>query len=97
MVSPPEYRLTLFITGGSPNSVRAINNLKSICEQYLMGRYELEVIDVYQNPEMAKTEQIVALPTLIKKQPGPLRRLVGDMSDTAKVLRGLGISEIKEK
>jgi circadian clock protein KaiB len=91
MYSLPEFQLTLFVTGGSPNSVRAINNLKVICEQYLRGRYELEVIDVYQRPEMAKQEQIIALPTLIKKQPGPLRRLVGDMSDTSKVLRGLGI------
>ena len=91
--SLPEYQLTLFITGGSPNSVRAINNLKAICEQYLAGRYDLKVIDVYQNPEMAKQQQIIALPTLIKKQPGPLRRLVGDMSDTLKVLRGLGIAK----
>jgi circadian clock protein KaiB len=91
MYSLPEFQLTLFVTGGSPNSVRAINNLMVICEQYLRGRYELEVIDVYQRPEMAKQEQIIALPTLIKKQPGPLRRLVGDMSDTSKVLRGLGI------
>jgi circadian clock protein KaiB len=91
--SLPEYQLTLFITGGSPNSVRAINNLKAICEQYLAGRYDLKVIDVYQSPEMAKQQQIIALPTLIKKQPGPLRRLVGDMSDTLKVLRGLGIAK----
>ena len=86
-----EYRLTLFITGGSPNSVRAINNLKSICEKHLAGRYDLEVIDVYQNPELATQEQIIALPTLIKRLPDPVRRLVGDMSDTQKVLRGLGL------
>ena len=83
----------MFITGGSPNSVRAINNLKSICEKYLPGNYDLEVIDVYQNPELAREEQIIALPTLIKKHPDPLRRLVGDMSDTAKVLNGLGITD----
>jgi circadian clock protein KaiB len=88
----PEYKLTLFITGGSPNSVRAINNLKSICELHLAGRYELTLIDVYRNPEIATREQIIALPTLIKSAPGPVRRLVGDMSDTQKVLRGLGIS-----
>ena len=93
MSSGVEYQLTLFITGGSPNSVRAINNIKSICDQYLSDRYELEVVDVYQNPELAKQEQIIALPTLIKRQPGPLRRLVGDMSDTAKVLRGLDITD----
>jgi circadian clock protein KaiB len=89
----PIYQLTLFITGGSPNSVRAINNLKVICEKHLSGRYELDIIDVYQNPELANQEQIIALPTLIKRSPEPVRRLVGDMSDTAKVLRGLGISD----
>lgn len=94
MDSGSKYSLVLFITGGSPNSVRAINNLKSICEQYLLGNYDLEVIDVYQNPEMAREEQIIALPTLIKKFPDPSRRLVGDMSDTAKVLKGLGISDL---
>jgi len=90
--SPPEYQLVLFVTGASPNSVRAISNLKGICERFLSGRYELEVIDVYQNPELAKKEQIIALPTLIKKQPSPVRRLVGDMSDELKVVKGLGIS-----
>lgn len=85
------YRLSLFITGASPNSVRAINNIKAICEKYLAGEYELEIIDVYQIPEIAQREQIIAVPTLIKKGPAPERRLVGDMSDTAKVLRGLGI------
>lgn len=93
MDSGSKYRLVLFITGRSPNSVRAINNLKSICEQHLPGDYELEVVDIYQNPELAKEEQIIALPTLIKKYPDPLRRLVGDMSDTEKVLRGLGITD----
>ncbi|SEB14425.1 circadian clock KaiB family protein [Pedobacter hartonius] len=85
------YHLSLFITGASPNSVRAINNIKCICEKYLPGNYELEIIDVYQIPEIAQIEQIIALPTLIKKGPSPERRMVGDMSDTAKVLRGLGI------
>ena len=84
--------MVLFITGGSPNSVRAINNIKSICEKYLKGNYVLEIIDVYQHPELAKKEQIIALPTLIKKRPGIERRLVGDMSETEKVIRGLGLS-----
>lgn len=92
MESQPLYQLSLFITGASPNSVRAINNIKAICEQYLAGDYELEIIDVYQIPEIAQREQIIAVPTLIKKGPAPERRLVGDMSDTAKVLRGLGIA-----
>jgi circadian clock protein KaiB len=81
----------LFITGASPNSVRAINNIKDICEKYLKDRYTLQIIDVYQIPEIAQKEQIIALPTMIKKSPAPERRLVGDMSDTQKVLRGLGI------
>lgn len=92
MESEVLYQLSLFITGASPNSVRAINNIKSICEEYLAGNYELKIIDVYQIPEIAQREQIIAVPTLIKKGPAPERRLVGDMSDTAKVLRGLGIS-----
>lgn len=87
-----EYHLILFITGASPNSVRAINNLKSICEKHLKGNYILEIIDVYQCPEIAQREQIVALPTLVKKKPALERRLVGDMSETEKVMRGLGIS-----
>lgn len=87
-----EYHLVLFITGASPNSVRAINNIKTICEKYLKGNYILEIIDVYQHPEMAKKEQIIALPTLIKKRPAIERRLVGDMSETEKVIKGLGLS-----
>ena len=81
----------LFITGGSPNSVRAINNIKSICEKYIKGNYILDIVDVYKNPEIAQREQIIALPTLIKKKPDMERRLVGDMSETEKVKRGLGI------
>ncbi|MEO3403715.1 circadian clock KaiB family protein [Mucilaginibacter sp. CAU 1740] len=86
------YRLRLFITGASPNSTRAITNLKDICETYLKDNYELEIIDVYQQPSIAQTEQIIALPLLVKKAPGMERRLIGDMSDIDKVLRGLGIA-----
>ena len=85
------YLLRLFVTGATPNSSRAISNLKEICETYLKGIYELEIIDVYQQPAMAEREQIIALPLLIKKCPSPERRLIGDMSDTAKVLRGLSL------
>jgi circadian clock protein KaiB len=77
------YQLRLFVTGASPNSTRAIANLKD--------NYELEIIDVYQQPTIAETEQIIALPLLIKKSPSPERRLIGDMSDTERVLRGLGL------
>jgi len=83
--------LRLFVTGASPNSTRAIANLKDICDTYLKGKYELEIIDVYQQPLIAEREQIIALPLLIKKSPSPERRLIGDMSDTEKVLRGLGL------
>jgi circadian clock protein KaiB len=87
-----KYHLVLFITGASPNSVRAVNNLRVICETYLKDNYTLEIIDVHQVPEIAQKEQIIALPTLIKRGPAPERRLVGDLSDDAKVLRGLGLS-----
>ena len=86
-----EYVLRLFVTGASPNSTRAISNIKRICEQYLKDRYSLEIIDVYQQHELAKKEQIVALPLLIKQSPEPSRRLVGDMADEKKVLNGLGV------
>jgi circadian clock protein KaiB len=85
------YRLRLFVTGLTPRSTEAIARLKAICEQYLEGRYDLEVIDIYQQPAAAKIEQIIAAPTLIKVLPLPLRRLVGDLSDTGRVLRGLNI------
>ena len=86
------YLLRLFVTGATPNSTRAIANLKEICEMHLKGNYELEIIDVYQQPVMAENEQIIALPLLIKKSPSPERRLIGDMSDTKKVLRGLSLA-----
>jgi len=85
------YMLRLFVTGTSPVSVRAISNLKKICEQYLPGRYELDIIDVYQQPLLVKDEDITAVPMLIKKKPLPKKRMVGDMSDTNKVLKGLGL------
>ncbi len=85
------YCLRLFVTGTSPASVRAISNLKKICEQHLFGKYDLEIIDVYQQPLMVKEENITAVPMLIKKRPLPKKRLVGDMSDTNKVLKGLGL------
>ena len=86
-----DYVLRLFITGASPNSVRALTNIKGVCENYLKGRYKLEIIDVYQQAEIAEKEQLVALPMLIRKQPLPERRLIGDMSDIQKVLKGLEI------
>jgi len=85
------YQLRLFVTGASPNSTRAILNLKEICDTFLKERYELEIIDVYQQPLIAQREQIIALPLLVKRAPGIERRLIGDMSNRERVLRGLGI------
>jgi circadian clock protein KaiB len=86
-----EYVLRLFVTGATPNSVRAVSNIKQICEAHLKGKYSLEIIDVYQQLKIAEEEQLIALPLLIKKTPLPERRLIGDMSDTDKVLKGLGL------
>jgi circadian clock protein KaiB len=86
-----EYVLRLFITGATPNSVRAVTNIKQICEDHLKGRYSLEIIDVYQQMGIAEKEQLIALPLLIKKCPLPERRMIGDLSDTGKVLKGLGL------
>lgn len=85
------YVLRLFVTGASLNSIRAIANLKSVCETYLPGQYSLEIIDVHQQRSLAEAEQLIALPLLIKQFPFPERRLVGDMSNTEKVLKGLGL------
>jgi len=86
------YVLRLFVTGATANSRRAVIHIKEICESYLANNYSLEIIDVYQQKEIAEQEQIIALPLLIKSSPLPQRRLIGDMSDTQKVLKGLGIT-----
>ncbi len=85
------YVLRLFVTGASPNSIRAITNLKIICEEHLKGKYTLKIVDVYQQGLTAENEQVIALPLLIKDQPLPVKRLIGDMSNTEKVLKGLGL------
>ena len=87
-----KYILKLYVTGILPNSVRAIKNVHTICEQYLKGRYELEVIDIYQQPSLALTENLIAIPVLIKESPSPKEKFLGDMSDTQKVLEGLSLS-----
>jgi len=91
MLKETEYILRLYVTGASPNSIKAINNIKSICETYLTGKYSLEIVDIYQQAEVARKEQIIALPLLVRKFPLPEKRLIGDMSETEKVLRGLGL------
>jgi circadian clock protein KaiB len=84
-----KYVLQLFVTGILPNSAHAIMNINTICEKYLKGRYELEIIDIYQQPGMALMEGIIAIPVLIKKFPLPEERLIGDLSDIKRVLKGL--------
>src|SRR4026209_2157372 len=93
-VAPPRFILKLFVVGQSPKSVSAISNLHQNCEEKLHGRYELDVIDLYQQPQLARGEQIVAVPTLIRKLPSPLRRIIGDMSNTERVLAGLDMHQI---
>ena len=83
--------LCLYVAGHTPRSTKAIANIQKICEQELKGRYDLEIVDIYQEPERAKAEQLVAVPVLIKKLPAPLRRIIGDLSDTEKVLVGLNL------
>lgn len=86
-----KYVLRLYISGSRSKSALAVENIKRVCEQHLKGRYDLEVIDLYQQAHLARDEQIVAAPTLIKRLPLPLRRLIGDMSDLKKVLFGLDL------
>ena len=86
-----KYVLRLYITGMTPRSTQAIENIRKICEAHLQGRYELEIIDIYQKASLSQGEQIIAAPTLIKKLPLPLRRLVGDLSNEERVLLGLDL------
>ena len=85
------YVLRLYVTGLTPRSTEAIERTKAICEEYLHGRYELEIIDIYEQPTLAKGDQIIAVPTLVRRLPLPLRRLVGDLSDKERVLLGLDL------
>lgn len=85
------YVLRLYVTGMTPKSTLAIANVRKLCEKHLPGRYDLDVIDIYQQLKLAKGEQIIATPTLIKKLPLPMRKLIGDMSDAERVLVGLGL------
>jgi len=89
------YKLRLFVTGSTPRSARAIANMRKICEENLHGQYDLEVVDVYANPDATRELQIVATPTLVKILPEPLRRIIGDLSDREKVLAGLHLTSLK--
>lgn len=86
------YELRLYVSGSSPRSTKAISNVRNICEEYLAGRYNLEVVDLFQQPELASDAQVLAAPTLVKETPAPVRRLVGDMSDQDKVLYSLHLA-----
>jgi circadian clock protein KaiB len=87
----PRYVLKLYVAGATPRSARAIENIKKICDEHLAGRYDLDVIDIYQRPVLAKGEQIIAIPTLIKQLPSPLRKFIGDMSNKERILLGLDL------
>jgi circadian clock protein KaiB len=88
-----KWNLRLYTAGQSPKSLAALDNLKRVCEQHLAGRYSIEVIDLLKNPRLAKDDQIVAIPTLVRKLPEPLRRIVGDLSDTERTLVGLQLTQ----
>ena len=88
------YVLRLYVTGNTPRAMRAVVNIRKICEEHLEGRYDLEIIDITQHPTLAEGEQIIAAPTLIKKLPQPLRRFIGDMSQTERILLGLDLRKI---
>lgn len=89
------YLLRLFVTGRTPKSERAIANLQQICEEQLTGRYRIEIIDVLERPDLAEKERIMATPTLIKELPPPIRRIIGDLTDTDKVLLGLDLRPVR--
>ncbi|AMR29880.1 circadian clock protein KaiB [Hymenobacter psoromatis] len=91
---PLAYELVLYVAGATPNSTRAVRNIKAICEEYLPGRYALRILDIYQQPELAQQAQLVALPTLVRLRPLPQRRLVGDLSNRPVVLSVLGLNQL---
>ncbi len=88
-----EWRLRLYVAGQTPRSVAAFANLKRVCEEHLQGRYTIEVIDLLENPQLAEGDQILAIPTLVRRLPPPLKKIIGDLSNTEHVLVGLDIKE----
>ena len=91
-----KWELRLYVAGNTPKSVTALNNLKKYCEQHLSNRYEIEVIDLLINPQLAAGDQILAIPTLVRKMPVPVRKIIGDLSNEEKVLVGLDLRPIKK-
>ena len=94
-VPAAEWQLRLYVAGTTPRSATALANLKHVCETHLAGRYTIEVVDLLKNPRLAKDDQIVAIPTLVRKLPEPLRRIVGDLSDTERALVGMQLKQQK--
>ena len=90
-----EWELRLYVAGQTPKSLAAFANLKKICEEHLQGEYHIEVIDLLKNPQLARGDQILAIPTLVRKLPEPIRKIIGDLSNTERVLVGLDIREQK--
>ena len=88
---PGRWNLRLYVAGQTPRSLSAFKNLKDICEEYLKGKYQIEVIDLMENPTLARGDQILAIPTLVRKLPQPIRKIIGDLSNTERVLVGLDI------
>lgn len=88
------WRLRLYVAGRTPKSVRALTNLKAICERHLEGRYHIEVIDLLEHPHLARGAQIVAVPALVVDLPEPVRQIIGDLSDTERVLVGLALQQV---
>ena len=93
-VSEAKWELRLYTAGQTPKSLAAIRNLKKVCEEHLAGRYEIEIIDLLKNPRLAKDDQIVAIPTLVRKLPDPVRKIIGDLSDTERALVGLQLKQL---
>ena len=91
----PTWNLKLYVAGQTPKSLRAIANLKEICEQHLAGRYTIELVDLLENPRLARGDQIFAVPTLVRKLPEPVRKIIGDLSNMERVLVGLDLQEKK--
>jgi len=90
-----QWKLRLYVAGQTPKSVTAFANLKKLCEEYLQGQYQIEIIDLLQHPELAKQDQILAIPTLVRQLPPPIRQIIGDLSNQEKVLLGLDLKKIE--
>ena len=92
--TPKVWKLRLYVAGQTPKSIRAFANLKVLCEEHLKGRYRIEVIDLLENPQMARGDQILAVPTLVRELPEPVRKIIGDLSNTERVLIGLALQPV---